>query len=116
VRSSLDWELPCGNEFTSRGVRRSDEPPFALNRSPQGFTALVLLVTLVSGILLFFLGVIGEYVGRLYEEVKARPHYVVWKTVGRPSARSRQASRPGDATKVVVEPRDAPAIAGKAEE
>jgi polyisoprenyl-phosphate glycosyltransferase len=45
--------------------------------SPQGFTALVLVVTFLSGINLFFLGIIGEYVGRVYEETKARPHYVV---------------------------------------
>jgi dolichol-phosphate mannosyltransferase len=86
---------------------------FFLRRSPQGFTALVLLVTFLSGILLFFLGIIGEYVGRLYEEVKARPHYIVCKTVGRPSPRSREASQPGDAPGVAVEPREAPTVAGK---
>jgi len=46
-------------------------------RSPEGFTALLVVVTFVSGVLLFFLGVIGEYVGRIYEEVKARPLYVI---------------------------------------
>jgi len=48
-----------------------------LHRSPQGFTALIVVVTFVSGVLLFFLGIIGEYVGRIYEEVKARPVYIV---------------------------------------
>lgn len=52
-----------------------------LDRSPQGFTALVVVVTFVSGVLLFFLGIIGEYVGRIYEEVKARPVYVVDRVV-----------------------------------
>ncbi|HSM62135.1 MAG TPA: glycosyltransferase family 2 protein [Longimicrobiales bacterium] len=52
-----------------------------LDRSPQGFTALLLVVTFVSGVLLFFLGIIGEYVGRIYEEVKARPLYVVDRVV-----------------------------------
>lgn len=52
-----------------------------LGESPQGFTALLLVVTFVSGILLFFLGIIGEYVGRIYEEVKARPLYVVDRVV-----------------------------------
>ncbi len=59
-----------------------------LKRSPQGFTALVLLITFLSGILLFFMGIIGEYVGRLYEEVKARPLYIVGKTVGWPPSRA----------------------------
>jgi len=45
--------------------------------SPQGFTALILAITFLSGVNLFFLGIIGEYVGRVYEEAKARPHYVV---------------------------------------
>jgi glycosyltransferase involved in cell wall biosynthesis len=49
--------------------------------SPQGFTALVLAITFLSGINLFFLGIIGEYVGRIYEEAKGRPHYVVRKVV-----------------------------------
>lgn len=54
----------------------------ALDRSPQGFTALLVVVTFVSGVLLFFLGVIGEYVGRIYEEVKGRPLYVVARVTG----------------------------------
>ena len=47
------------------------------HRSPQGFTALLLVITFFSGVLLFFLGVIGEYVGRIYEETKRRPIYIV---------------------------------------
>jgi polyisoprenyl-phosphate glycosyltransferase len=50
---------------------------FAFHKSPQGFTALLLLITFLSGVLLFFLGVIGEYVGRIYEETKRRPNYIV---------------------------------------
>jgi glycosyltransferase involved in cell wall biosynthesis len=52
-----------------------------LRESPQGFTALIVATTFFSGILLFFLGVIGEYVGRIYEETKARPQYVVSRRV-----------------------------------
>ena len=49
--------------------------------SPQGFTALLVVITFLSGVNLFFLGIIGEYVGRVYEEAKARPHYVVRKVI-----------------------------------
>jgi len=49
----------------------------ALHRSPQGFTALIVVMTFLSGLNLFFLGIIGEYVGRSYEEAKARPLYIV---------------------------------------
>jgi dolichol-phosphate mannosyltransferase len=55
---------------------------FFLNQSPQGFTALIAAVTFLSGVLLFFLGVIGEYVGRIYEETKARPIYIVDRVAG----------------------------------
>ena len=55
---------------------------FVLNRAPQGFTALVFMLTFLSGVLLFFLGIIGEYVGRVYEEIKARPLYIVDRTLG----------------------------------
>jgi len=53
--------------------------------SPQGFTALILAVTFLSGVNLFFLGIIGEYVGRIYEEAKARPHYIVRELIRRRS-------------------------------
>jgi|SRR5579864_6482052 len=49
--------------------------------APQGFTALIVAITFLSGVNLFFLGIIGEYVGRVYEEAKARPHYVVRKVI-----------------------------------
>ena len=55
------------------------------NHSPQGFTALILAMTFFFGVNLFFLGIIGEYVGRVYEEAKGRPHYVVLKIVRRNS-------------------------------
>jgi dolichol-phosphate mannosyltransferase len=49
--------------------------------TPSGFTALTLLVTFLSGVNLFFLGIIGEYVGRMYEEVKGRPVYVIGRVI-----------------------------------
>jgi polyisoprenyl-phosphate glycosyltransferase len=55
----------------------------ALHHSPQGFTSLILVLTFLSGVNLFFLGVVGEYVGRVYEEVKRRPLYVVARVIGK---------------------------------
>jgi dolichol-phosphate mannosyltransferase len=52
------------------------------HQSPKGFTALTVLITFVSGVNLMFLGVIGAYVGRIYEEVKARPVYIIDKKLG----------------------------------
>jgi len=65
--------------------------------SPQGFTALIVAITFLGGVNLFFLGVIGEYVGRIYEEAKARPHYVVRKLIARHGS-----SRAAGADKVVM--------------
>ena len=59
--------------------------------SPQGFTALVLGITFLSGINLLFLGIIGEYVGRIYEESKGRPHYVVRRRVAGGTIQSDEA-------------------------
>lgn len=50
---------------------------FFLDQSPAGFTAITILITFLSGVNILFVGVIGEYVGRIYEEVKARPVYIV---------------------------------------
>ncbi len=50
---------------------------FVLNRSPQGFTALILAIVFLAGVQMLFLGIIGEYVGRIHTEVKHRPQYVV---------------------------------------
>jgi dolichol-phosphate mannosyltransferase len=51
------------------------------DQSPQGFTALIVVLTFLSGIQLLFLGLMGEYVGRVYDEVKRRPLYVVDRVV-----------------------------------
>ena len=42
-----------------------------------GFTSLVVLVTFFGGIQLLSIGIIGEYIGRIFNETKNRPLYIV---------------------------------------
>lgn len=48
-----------------------------MESSQQGFTTLVTLVLFLGGVQLIGIGVLGEYLGRVYDEVKRRPHYIV---------------------------------------
>ena len=41
-----------------------------------GWTTLVILQTFMGGCILLSVGILGEYVGKIYEEVKARPTYI----------------------------------------
>ena len=48
----------------------------------EGWTALMIAVLFMGGVQLLCLGILGEYVGRIYSEVKRRPLYVVAEKVG----------------------------------
>jgi len=52
-------------------------------RTPQGFMGLLVTMIFLSGMILFFLGMIGEFVGRIYEETKGRPQYIIARRAGR---------------------------------
>jgi glycosyltransferase involved in cell wall biosynthesis len=55
-------------------------------RSVSGFATVILLLLIIGSLLMLSLGIIGEYLARIYEEVKGRPRYVVAETLERPSS------------------------------
>lgn len=52
------------------------------NEWPRGWATITFALMLFGGLQLFFLGLIGEYISRMYEEVKARPPYIEETVVG----------------------------------
>ena len=54
---------------------------FIIGHTVPGWTSTMLPLTFFSGSNMMALGLIGEYIGKIYEEVKGRPRYIIEKTV-----------------------------------
>ncbi|MDP2654114.1 MAG: glycosyltransferase family 2 protein [Candidatus Omnitrophota bacterium] len=50
--------------------------------APWGWTSTTILIIFFGGLNLFVLGIIGEYIGAIYDEVKNRPNYLIGKSIG----------------------------------
>jgi len=55
---------------------------FGFETAETGFTTLVTLILFLGGIQLIAIGLLGEYLGRVYDEVKQRPLFIVGRTLG----------------------------------
>lgn len=55
---------------------------FVTGRVIPGWTSLMLSLWFIGGAILTALGIIGEYIGKIYNEVKSRPRYFIDETVG----------------------------------
>ncbi len=62
-----------------------------------GFTTLLSMMMFIGGIQLITIGILGEYIGRIYEEVKQRPLYIVQETLGLESDEAARPPRPENA-------------------
>ena len=49
---------------------------------PPGYTDIVVAVLFLGGLQLIFLGIIGEYLAKVYQEVRGRPLYIIDELVG----------------------------------
>jgi len=55
---------------------------FALGQNyPLGIPTITVLVLFLGGVQMIAIGIVGEYVGRVYDEVRHRPHYIVEEAV-----------------------------------
>lgn len=52
-----------------------------LNVAVTGWTSLIICILFIGGVQLTMLGIIGEYLGKIFFEVKNRPSYLISETV-----------------------------------
>lgn len=50
---------------------------YFLHIAVEGFTTVILLLLMIGGCIMVSLGIIGHYLGRIYEEVKGRPRFII---------------------------------------
>ena len=65
-------------------------------RALGGFTTVILLQLFSGSIIMVSLGIIGYFISKIYEEVKARPRYIIDKTCGSPSKENETYSVPNE--------------------
>jgi glycosyltransferase involved in cell wall biosynthesis len=60
---------------------------FVAGYTPAGYTSLIVMTLFLGGLQLIVLGIIGEYVGSVFDEVKHRPLYIVDEVIRSPAPR-----------------------------
>jgi dolichol-phosphate mannosyltransferase len=70
-------------------------------RAVSGFATVILLELIIGSALMISLGIVGEYLARIYEEVKGRPRYVVTESI---ESANTQPLPAADATRPITGP------------
>ena len=71
---------------------------WANGRNVPGWTSLMLIVVVIGAVQMFVLALMGEYIGRLYNESKGRPLYIVQEIAGGSKSRPAKLGYIADAT------------------
>ena len=71
---------------------------WATGRNVPGWTSLMLIVVIIGAVQMFVLALMGEYIGRLYNESKRRPLYIVQEIAGRADTETARLGYIADAT------------------
>lgn len=45
--------------------------------SPRGYPSIIVAITFLGGLIIFLLGIIGEYIGHIFEDIRNRPQYII---------------------------------------
>jgi len=53
---------------------------YLMGEAVTGFSTVILLLLIMTSLIMLALGIIGEYIAKIYEEVKGRPRYIIAKT------------------------------------
>jgi len=52
-----------------------------IHLAAPGFSTLVIVLLFSNGLIFLYLGILGEYIGQMFMEVKARPSFIVERTI-----------------------------------
>ena len=55
---------------------------FANNNAVSGFVTLIICLLVIGSFIMISLGIIGEYIAKIYDEVKSRPQYLIGNSIG----------------------------------
>jgi polyisoprenyl-phosphate glycosyltransferase len=84
--------------FFVLGIRLFDIPVFGMRASDvQGFSSTILTILLIGGMQMICIGMLGVYVGRIYEEAKGRPAYIIRAEISLGATARRDLSAPASA-------------------
>jgi len=76
--------------------------PEFMSEIPAGFTAQLVAISFFAGVQLMFLGVVGEYVGRIFEEVKGRPSFIIESVIGNSAKCKANTQKTTDSSTIIT--------------